>query len=114
MSAIPRSIDRGPIEAKCWRAASQSWLQFRDQLIAAPLKRYGSVAHDRNASEIPQSIDRGPIEALSACVPPGQYPQFRDQLFAAPLKLDYFGCGHRGGLQFRDQLIAAPLKPVPD
>ena len=59
---------------------------FRDQLVAAPLKLVTSNAN----------------------VPTPLY--FRDQLVAAPLKLRFFGCLHVLILHFRDQLVAAPLK----
>src|SRR5256885_342704 len=60
---------------------------FRDQLIAAPLKRILPAPRRAEAWD------------------------FRDQLIAAPLKQHYpvevlAAVGH-----FRDQLIAAPLKP---
>jgi len=38
-SRIPRSIDRGPIEADVNDVWSAGEIEFRDQLIAAPLKR---------------------------------------------------------------------------
>src|SRR2546422_919693 len=85
---IPRSIDRGPIEA-CWKmtghghgrrfrdqliAAPLKLLvliptglvdaRFRDQLIAAPLKLFPFSRKLRITLPIPRSIDRGPIEAM--------------------------------------------------
>jgi len=61
--------------------------QFRDQLIAAPLK---------------QRLFRQLTLA-------GQ--QFRDQLIAAPLKPPWLRfCNAVDETKFRDQLIAAPLK----
>ena len=62
--------------------------QFRDQLIAAPLKHVRAVAV------------------------PGRSVQFRDQLIAAPLKHRQFGRPFVRANKFRDQLIAAPLKPT--
>src|ERR1035437_8944773 len=85
---VPRSIDRGPIEAPT----------------------YGpGFAH---SARVPRSIDRGPIEALDGTPRSHFLPmKFRDQLIAAPLKR--FKPAHWGNdvAKFRDQLIAAPLKP---
>ena len=63
--------------------------QFRDQLIAAPLK---------------------PDHALAERCP--RIAQFRDQLIAAPLKRELRFASSDRRSQFRDQLIAAPLKPL--
>jgi len=60
--------------------------QFRDQLIAAPLKR------TKNSASLTFNH------------------QFRDQLIAAPLKLGIAGSRPSRCSEFRDQLIAAPLK----
>ncbi len=61
-------------------------IDFRDQLIAAPLKRIdvGSVAAALRA--FPRSIDRGPIEAARSRIGRSRTLDFRDQLIAAPLK----------------------------
>ena len=59
---IPRSIDRGPIEA------------------------LGLGTDSNRAAIIPRSIDRGPIEATAVRPERRNVGQFRDQLIAAPLK----------------------------
>ena len=85
-------------------------LHFRDQLIAASLKRQASRA-DTGPARFPRSADRGLIEAChSSGVTGSAAPDFRDQLIAASLKPQP-SCGgsHEGGY-FRDQLIAASLK----
>ena len=86
-STIPRSRDRGPIEARhipgrtagrsrfrdreiaaplkqpvAWRHAG-GLSRFRDREIAAPLKRMMFPRGCGRPSEIPRSRDRGPIEA---------------------------------------------------
>ena len=88
---IPRSVDRGPIEAQQASADSDTHRRtFRDQLIAAPLK---------------------PLQTEDGGAHPGA---FRDQLIAAPLKRQTMYMAHTGALTFRDQLIAAPLKHCGD
>src|ERR1039458_2300367 len=89
-----------------------SFLKFRDQLIAAPLKLGQDLRAEVEQHVIPRSIDRGPIEAF---VLTGQFArilQFRDQLIAAPLKQEELSPLTAEYGEFRDQLIAAPLKPV--
>jgi len=61
-------------------------MQFRDQLIAAPLKLSGPVRKIRRDGVIPRSADRGPIEAIPGASRIFLSTQFRDQLIAAPLK----------------------------
>jgi len=46
--------------------------EFRDQLIAAPLKRFLDPPRFRLVKQIPRSIDRGPIEAR--LVPAAPHP----------------------------------------
>ena len=62
-------------------------VNFRDQLVAAPLKRRPQRRH-------------GQLDPA----------HFRDQLVAAPLKLVLALAGAGIWLHFRDQLVAAPLK----
>ena len=60
---------------------------FRDQLIAAPLKRRFGRRTPPPGAPFPRSADRGPIEA-TWCLPRATAAAyFRDQLIAAPLKL---------------------------
>ena len=88
-ATFPRSIDRGLIEATIMRATVRgNAANFRDQLIAASLKR--SLAHRAE-----QSDDR----------------HFRDQLIAASLKHGQLRHELPVDCHFRDQLIAASLKP---
>jgi len=61
---------------------------FRDQLIAASLKRAKAYSDRRGSRQFPRSTDRGLIEAR----------------FATPTRVG-------GPTHFRDQLIAASLKP---
>ena len=61
---FPRSADRGPIEARvASRCRSIRLRDFRDQLIAAPLKHACATRHACGAARFPRSADRGPIEA---------------------------------------------------
>ena len=60
---IPRSRDRGPIEASLPRSTRASLSEFRDHVIAAPLKLPGE--HDAHYLA----------------------HEFRDHVIAAPLKL---------------------------
>ena len=103
---FPRSIDRGPIEAlwfpwslsvhnSCFRdqliAAplkrcrhcniADSKTRFRDQLIAAPLKLYIQSSERSNLFLFPRSIDRGPIEAAGC-------PERCASLMAFPRSID--------------------------
>ena len=60
---------------------------FRDQLIAASLKRRDRAEHTRADIAFPRSIDRGLIEAMRASVVlKSHLRHFRDQLIAASLK----------------------------
>src|ERR1035438_2570721 len=92
VETVPRSRDRGPIEAsrplrvaatleqfrdhviaaplKLALSAPPSTLikQFRDHVIAATLKRDSSSSSDSDPTPIPRSRDRGPIEAHAAAV----------------------------------------------
>ena len=63
-SRLPRSIERGPIEAKLFGIPYEfRGHAFRAQLSAAPLKlRPLGILLYANAS-LPRSIERGPIEA---------------------------------------------------
>jgi len=85
-------------------------LDFRDQLIAAPLKLAGVPAGRVDRIAFPRSIDRGPIEAQSRCGRSKRNRDFRDQLIAAPLKRPEGFERRTEAVYFRDQLIAAPLK----
>ena len=62
---LPRSIERGPVEAFA-RPVHRDLVvpTFRAQLSAAPLKRCGSAIHDRPEISLPRSIERGPVEAM--------------------------------------------------
>ena len=59
---------------------------FRDQLIAAPLKQGQQASGGTNIYTFPRSADRGPIEAMPARTKKRELLYFRDQLIAAPLK----------------------------
>src|SRR5579885_2021735 len=83
---FPRSVDRGPIEALVAAVLTSPWIDFRDQSIAAPLKRI-DCPHAR-----------------------GRVANFRDQSIAAPLKHVNSGGTRDSRNNFRDQSIAAPLK----
>ena len=62
---------------------------FRDQLIAAPLKRFTEWQEKHEKVRFPRSIDRGPIEAYNVYTKSLHInSRFRDQLIAAPLKRD--------------------------
>jgi len=60
---------------------------FRDQLIAASLKRAKAYSDRRGSRQFPRSTDRGLIEARFATpTRVGGPTHFRDQLIAASLK----------------------------
>ena len=61
---------------------------FRDQLIAASLKRDRSAMTARDSSRFPRSTDRGLIEAVDPELGADRHRHFRDQLIAASLKPD--------------------------
>ena len=109
--SLPRSIERGPVEARVTRWRPLAWCPFRAQLSAAPLK----PGHPRNSTvsrkTLPRSIERGPVEALldDGAEYVGHAP-FRAQLSAAPLKLGHGDADSDGNSPFRAQLGAAPLK----
>ncbi len=107
---------------------------FRDQTIAAPLKRRSDVyfgsgfafprSNDRGSIEatifksgfaetehfFPRSNDRGSIEAFGTSAIVCSVISFRDQTIAAPLKQSPFFLIVQFQISFRDQSIAAPLK----
>ena len=84
---------------------------FRDQLVAAPLKRPRGIPTGRRGRRFPRPIGRGPIEAGSTARDRATpHWNFRDQLVAAPLKLNGNTEWEDGPVDFRDQLVAAPLK----
>ena len=84
---------------------------FRDQLVAAPLKRPRGIPTGRRGRRFPRPIGRGPIEAGSTARDRATpHWNFRDQLVAAPLKLRFRWQGSGRRRYFRDQLVAAPLK----
>src|SRR5215471_12707220 len=62
---FPRSIDRGPIEASRPHTRRCTCRPFRDPLIAAPLKLARRRILPWPNPTFPRSIDRGPIEARS-------------------------------------------------
>ena len=109
-AALPRSIERGPVEARVDGATEgRRRLTFRAQLSAAPLKLSAcgvcarrhvlprsiergpveavSVEVTRGVVYLPRSIERGPVEACGV-MPTAAEPlkTFRAQLSAAPLK----------------------------
>ena len=85
---LPRSTDRGPIEA-----AEERPKLFR-------------------RGRLPRSTDRGPIEASDLGVfQKSLVIAFHDQLIVAPLKLLYGERQDHERYAFHDQLIVAPLKP---
>src|ERR1035437_1390992 len=87
-NSLPRSIERGPVEAEGARTCGPGWWTFRAQLSAAPLKQN-------------EPFDlRYLIHA------------FRAQLSAAPLKHRRRPRRHKPLVAFRAQLSAAPLKLV--
>ena len=86
--------------------------EFRDQLIAAPLKPAQLTGREIGGEVIPRSTDRGPIEAMAAFASRPTRSQFRDQLIAAPLKHGLRAVSKPAWGEFRDQLIAAPLKQI--
>ena len=67
---------------------TREWpLKSRDQLIAAPLKRFSLKSPRPEMVSVPRSIDRGPIEASSTRLASTWFcSESRDQLIAAPLK----------------------------
>ena len=84
---LPRSIERGPVEAIIPRSDSEpTSIPFRAQLSAAPLKHDSLLRFGFAAIGLPRSIERGPVEAFHRpdAAEPG-FP-FRAQLSAAPLK----------------------------
>ena len=88
IALLPRSIERGPVEANKTSVRLSGAPSFRAQLSAAPLKRPG-------------------VPLWSPLV-----GAFRAQLTAAPLKRLRQTNRHTGNRQaFRAQLSAAPLKP---
>ena len=84
--------------------------QFRDHVIAAPLKPPCTKAGSGAPETIPRSRDRGPIEALPLLLLSPLQFEFRDHVIAAPLKPRAGRTPERTGPQFRDHVIAAPLK----
>src|ERR1035437_6716617 len=61
--ALPRSIERGPVEAHFTEAAIPTLCAFRAQLSAAPLKHKGRCLKGPALAALPRSIERGPVEA---------------------------------------------------
>ena len=85
---LPRSIDRGLIEAgPLGDRVSDRVSAFRDQLIAASLKLDVQAVQVGEAVTLPRSIDRGLIEAPMCAFRLWIRAAFRDQLIAASLKL---------------------------
>jgi len=108
--SFPRSIDRGPIEAFDGEVHPKRSAHFRDQLIAAPLKREGLYHFLCSNIDFRDQLIAAPLKPLTRLLLPFLTINFRDQLIAAPLKregLYHFLCSN---IDFRDQLIAAPLK----
>src|SRR5208282_4297126 len=87
-SGLPRSIERGPVEAlPDQREPADFWQSFRAQLSAAPLKRHVASFCRAGPGVLPRSIERGPVEAEERWFPVLTTGlAFRAQLSAAPLK----------------------------
>src|SRR5437763_632486 len=83
---FPRSDDRGLIEALGSTGPPHCWPDFRDQMIAASLKRFFYL----------QLFFR--------------FRYFRDQMIAASLKPLHHNLANIKVADFRDQMIAASLK----
>ena len=64
---LPRSIDRGLIEAVPLSPGGPGGPSFRDLLIAASLKHLRTHGQRHQFSQLPRSIDRGLIEACPPC-----------------------------------------------
>jgi len=84
---IPRSIERGPVEAGCtWEVPGENAVIPRS-IERGPVEAIGLPWSFAGLPAIPRSIERGPVEAK-------MYPDkeivdgvsFRAQLSAAPLK----------------------------
>ena len=68
INGIPRSADRGLIEALPAPGRTPPQFQFRDQLIAASLKQEPFRLMAKSRETIPRSADRGLIEAPQRAV----------------------------------------------
>src|SRR5260370_11253913 len=103
--AIPRSLDRGPIEVPESSPSLPSCPQFRDHLIAAPLKLHCGAISRPHHWTIRRSPDRGPIEGAIEGLYNERMLSFRDHLIAAPLKVSKVELPVSSAPAFRDHLI---------
>ena len=111
--SFPRSIDRGLIEAtNVPIAMTASAAHFRDQLIAASLKRMSTPAHERRRATFRDQLIAASLKLQSSYrVRRYELRHFRDQLIAASLKRELLVAAAVAAIDhFRDQLIAASLK----
>ena len=99
-----------PLKRRANPEKENSRRNFRDQLVAAPLKLAVAASAAPVPPLFPRPIGRGPIEALVQLVLVLVHLHFRDQLVAAPLKLCSIILMENLHFYFRDQLVAAPLK----
>ena len=132
---LPRSIERGPVEAMVWRRGSRHDTTFRAQLSAAPLKRLWHRPIARHATILPRSIERGPVEAVAWSGVSHSIRPLPRSIERGPVEATMDGAGvvkqislprsiergpveastnattaECGGSAFRAQLSAAPLK----
>ena len=90
------------------------YLDFRDQLVAAPLKpAAGSFVPATSSRDFRDQLVAAPLKPTPSGTNSSAIGHFRDQLVAAPLKhFRLMSPPWRRG-NFRDQLVAAPLKHDP-
>ncbi len=108
--AFPRSIDRGSIEAPDRQGTWIVVSTFRDQLIAAPLKRLLVEPMGTDHRRFPRSIDRGSIEASGQATLAELLHRFPRSIDRGSIEATPCNRHMTSSPPFRDQLIAAPLK----
>src|SRR5260370_33822422 len=87
MPAFPRAAARGPIEAFCPRVSTLFLLHFREQLLAAPLKRIKIRTLLDERSDFREQLLAAPLKRTIRSLHRSRSPHFREQLLAAPLQL---------------------------
>ena len=87
-SIIPRSIERGPVEADSRYEDRPAEYSIPRSIERGPVEAtWRRLQRIRSRRSIPRSIERGPVEAFDGAEIPGERGcAFRAQLSAAPLK----------------------------
>ena len=89
-SHIPRSIERGPVEAETLRVAIHSRARIPRSIERGPVEAVVSSVMNSCMLCIPRSIERGPVEAKKyGFLSTSHRPSFRAQSSAAPLKQSF-------------------------